>query len=63
MHSVEMKADVQTIKSMAGAVIGRGGETVHGIRKRTGCQVHIRKGRQDEEENVVELKGTKAQAG
>ncbi|CAD7705358.1 unnamed protein product [Ostreobium quekettii] len=61
VHNVEMKAEIFAKKSMAGAVIGRGGDRVQSIRRNTGCQVHIRKGRSDEAEHVVELKGKKSQ--
>lgn len=45
-------------KHLASALIGIGGETVARIRRESRCKIHVRKTSADQENQVVELRGT-----
>ncbi|GMH46029.1 hypothetical protein BSKO_13993 [Bryopsis sp. KO-2023] len=57
----QMKVEFTILRGMVGAVIGRGGNTVQGIRNRTGATVHIHSAMPKEKETSVELNGTRKQ--
>lgn len=58
-----MKVEFTILRGMVGAVIGRGGNTVQGIRNRTGATVHIHSTTPKDKETSVELNGTRKQVG
>lgn len=57
------KAEFEVLKKMVGAMIGKGGKTVQGIRTRTGAHVHIHSDftQSGQNQTYVEVRGQREQ--